>query len=154
MDVARVQVARGEGPGPDDVRDAEFGAERAAAVVELADPELGGRAGQLGDAVQVDLLAPQRSEVEVPAHRGHQAGPAVDERAGADGHRVARTARGGPADGAGVHDRRAHVADDDQFRTPPLGPAVNFRTPHFALPCRQQADAPSAITGCTGGFLP
>src|SRR4029077_11958208 len=103
VDEIRVQVTRGEGPGPDVGRDAEFGAERAGAVVELADPELGGRAGQFGDAVQVDPAAPQRGEGEVLPARAHKAGPVADERPGAGGYRVTRAAGRRPADGAGVH---------------------------------------------------
>ena len=53
--MARVQVARGEGLGPDGGRDAQFGAEGAGAVGELADTQLRGRAGQFRDAGQVDL---------------------------------------------------------------------------------------------------
>jgi hypothetical protein len=59
VNVARVQVVRGKGLGPDDIRDAQLGTEGPRAVVELADAELGGRAGQFRDAGQVDLTAPE-----------------------------------------------------------------------------------------------
>jgi len=87
---------------------------------------------------EVDPQAAQRTQVDALSDLGYQADPAPDERRGAGGHRVARASRRRPADGPGMHDRHAHVPDDDQVD--PAVPGASLRNSHFALPAQAASE--------------